>query len=376
MSSNPESSSDKPVILFSSGSTYYELVRYLGSSSNGDVLLARRRYADTLGGSVLIKRMHEPTNAVERARLLEEVKLMLQLNHPCISQVYLVRMHEGSPHVVMEHVEGSSLERVLNCATMRGQPMSEAFAAYVVGEVADALHYAHTLRDAKGSTLGIIHRNINPRSIRFSIHGYIKLTDFSVAFSQVEGRMATVGPLLKGDIAYASPEYLLLQPLDVRSDLFSLGVVLLEALTGKHLLDLEEVEQAARRGGPPNAVQTALQTEQQSWASAPEIAIRMERFRPEHVERATRGLSAPMRTIVMRALQRDPAERFPTCLDLRNELWDFLGGLGRCYGARDAEREAAQARSDASQCSGGAQLPEEDEPPSTPPGDVPRSKRS
>ncbi|MDY7230712.1 serine/threonine-protein kinase [Hyalangium rubrum] len=372
MSSTPEQPTSKPVILFSSGATSYELLRYLGASSNGEVLLARRRYADTLGSSVLIKRLQEPSSGVERARLLDEFKLILQLSHPCIAQAYLVRMHEGSPHVVMEHVDGYSLESLLSFAAMRGQPMPEPFAAYLVGEVADALQYAHTLRDARGRPLGIVHRDVSPRNIRFGFHGRVKLTDFASAYSKMEGRMETVGPLLKGDIAYSSPEYLMLQPLDARSDLFSLGVVLLELVTGKHLLDLEEVQQAMRMAGPPTTVQASLQSELQSWATAPEMSMRMERFRPEHVERATRGLSAPMRAIVLKALRRDPGERFQSGQELRDELWAFMGGTGRCYGPQDAEREAARVRSDATRRHGGAQLPESEEFSPRPPGLVPR----
>jgi serine/threonine-protein kinase len=361
MSSSPEQPTSKPVVLFSAGATTYELVRYLGATSTGEVLLARRRYADTVGGSVIIKRLRESADVVDRARLLEEFKLIMQLNHPCIAQVYLVRMHDGSPHVVMENMAGNSLEAVINQAAMRAVPLSEAFAAYVAGEVADALYHAHTLRDAQGRGLGIIHRDVSPRNIRLGFHGRIKLTDFAAAYSKMEGRMATVGPLLKGDIAYSSPEYLMLQPMDARSDLFSLGVVLLEMVTGRHLLDLEEVEQAMRMAGPPSTVQASLLTEEQSWLPAPEMSMRMERFRPEHVERATRGLSAPMRAIVTRALRRDPAERFQSGLELRDELWAFLGGTGRCYGPREVEREVAQVRSDAVLRNGGAELPEEEE---------------
>jgi serine/threonine-protein kinase len=372
MSSPPERPTSKPVILFSAGATSYELVRYLGASSNGEVLLARRRYADVVGGSVIIKRLQEPNNAIQRARLLEEFKLILQFNHPCIAQVYLVRMHEGSPYVVMEHVEGISLEALLNFTAMRAQPMSEEFAAYVVGEVADALHYAHTRRDVHGRPLGIIHRNVGPRNIRLGSHGRVKLTDFAVAYSKMEGRLATVGPMLKGDIAYSSPEYLLLHPLDARSDLFSLGVVLLELVTGKHLLDLPEVEQAMGMAGEPNAVQAALQSEEQSWAPAPEMAMRMERFQQEYVERATQKLSAPMRAIVLRALQRDPSRRYQSGREMRDDLWAFLGGAGRCYGSRAAAQEISLLREEAAQRGGGAQLPETDDHPSKHPGMIAR----
>jgi serine/threonine protein kinase len=366
MSSPPERQTSKPVILFSSGATSYELIRYLGTSSNGEVLLARRRYADVVGSSVIVKRLQGPFNAVTHARLLEELKLVLQLNHPGIAQVLLMRMHESSPHLVIEHVEGLSLESLLSFAAMRGQPLSEGLAAYIVSEVAEALYHAHTLKNAQGRPLGIVHRDVTPANIRVGVHGHVKLTNFAVAYSKLEGRLATVGPLLKGDIAYSSPEYLMLQPLDARSDLFSLGVVLLELLTGRHLLDLPEVEQAMRMAEAPNSVQASLQSEEQSWLSAPEMAMRMERFRPEHVERATLGLSAPMRDIVIRALRRDPSERFQSGLELREELWSFLGKLGRCYGSREVQREVSLIRNEAIERNGGAQLPEEDYPNTLP----------
>ena len=122
-----------------------------------------------------------------------------------------------------------------------------------------------------------------------------------------------------------------------------------------------------RMAEPPSSVQASLQSEEQSWLSAPEMAMRMERFRPEYVELATRGVSTPMRDIITRALQRDPAERFQSGLEMRDALWDFLGGQGRCFGPREAQREIALVRAEAIRRNGGAQLPEEDFP-SVPPG--------
>jgi serine/threonine-protein kinase len=342
MSVPPERSNPKAQFLFNAGSTSYELIRSLGARCNGEVLLARRCYGNAPGGPVLIKRLQDPGNPYERARLEEELKLLLRLSHPVIAQVYLVRTLLGAPIVVMEHVEGTTLETLINCAAMRGRPFSEAFAAYVVAEVAEALHHAHTLVDERGQPLGVIHRDVSPRNIVVGHNGRVKLTDFATAWSRQEGRLVTEGPVVRGDIAYASPEYLLRRPLDARSDLYSLGVVLLELLTDKHLLDLEEVEHAARTAGPMAAPE--LRSEEPSWLPAPDMARRMACLRPSHVDHATRGLSEPIRAVVRRALSQDPAARYQTGLELRDELWAFLGGLGRCYGRRDAEQETAEVR--------------------------------
>lgn len=342
MSTPPERPNQKANILFTSGSTSYELIRSLGTRSNGEVLLARRIYADVPGGTVIVKRLVDPGNDYERARLEEELRLLLLLNHPCIAQVYTVRTVLGVPHVVMEYVEGSTLERLINCAAMRGKPLSEAFAAYVVAEVAEALHSAHTLKDAEGQPLRVIHRDVSPRNIVLSHHGRVKLTDFAAAWSRMKGRRTTEGPVVRGDIAYASPEYLQRRPLDARSDLFSLGVVLLELLTDKHLLDLEEVERAARKAGPMRL--TELWAEEPSWVPATELARRMACVRPEFIDNATRSLSEPMRAIVRRALCLDPDGRYQTGLEFRDDLWNYLGGLGRCYGPKTAEQEATEVR--------------------------------
>ncbi|XXF80897.1 serine/threonine-protein kinase [Myxococcaceae bacterium GXIMD 01537] len=343
MTKPPERSQPKPnSVLFTAGLTSYSFIRSLGTRGNGELLLARRSFAGLSGAPVVIKRLSDPDSAYARARLMEELQLLLQLNHPLIAQVFLVRTVEGVPHIVMEHVEGSTLETLINCAAMRGHPLSEAFAAYVVGEIAEALHHAHTLADTRGRPLGIVHRDVSPRGIILTNTGRVKLTDFASAWSRQEGRLHTEGPVVRGDIAYASPEQLLRKPLDGRSDLFSLGVVLLELLTDKHLLDLELVERAARDAGPMAVPE--LWAEEPSWLPAPEMARRMACVRPEHVDHATRGLSEPMRAVVRRALCLDPAGRYPTGLELRDELWAVLGGLGRCYGPRDAEQEASEVR--------------------------------
>ncbi|MBZ4416366.1 serine/threonine-protein kinase [Myxococcus sp. RHSTA-1-4] len=343
---HPEHPASKPFILFSTGATSYELVRFLGPRGPGEMLLARRHYADTPGDLVVIKRLQDAGDAQGRARLREEVKLLMQLSHPAIAQVFLVRVHEGSPHLVMEYVEGHSLETLTSFAALRRRPFSEAFGAYVGAEVADALHHAHTLEDARGQPLGIVHRDVSPRTLRLDVHGRVKLADFAMAWAKLPGRVGTEGHVVRGDLAYASPEALMRRPLDGRSDLFSLGVVLLELLTGLHLLDLEDVERAALATGPLPEAESLL-AEVPSWLPAPMMAARMACLTPEHVERATQGLSGSMRAILGRLLRREPSERFQSGLELRDALRGVLAGLGYTYGPREAEREAAQVRRDA-----------------------------
>src|SRR5690606_32742449 len=121
---------------------------------------------------------------------------------------------------------------------------SPAFALYAAAEVADALHHAHTLRGEQGTPLGIIHRDVSPRNICLDTHGAVKLTHFGAAYSLMVGREETPHLLLTGDVAYASPEYLRRQDLAPSSDVFSLGLVLVELLTGRHLFNMEDAGEA------------------------------------------------------------------------------------------------------------------------------------
>ena len=348
MSIDRPETSNHPRLLFSVEGTRYELVRTLGRRHQGELLLAWRRYAKGPAGSVLIKRLSRPFSQAQARRLREEVQLAYRLDHPGIAQVHQLVMHGGWPYVVMEYVEGRSLETVLSLAALRQRPMSEPFVCHVISEVAEALHHAHTREDENGRPLGILHRDVSPESIRVGTRGEVKLVDFGVAYSLLPGREATTAGVLRGDIAYAAPERMRLEPVDHRSDLFSLGLVMLELLTGRHLYDLEDVEQAAQAPEvPPLAALAEAQCEEPSWVPLAQMASRIARFSAADVERATQGLSEPLRAVVHRALQREPAARYPSGLELRDALRAFLVVQGHAYGRPEAAREVLVAQQDA-----------------------------
>ncbi len=367
MSIDRPESSNHPRLLFTSNGTRYELIRRLGRRNNGELMLANRRYAQGPAGSVIIKRLSRPVSEKQKQRLKEEVQLAYRLSHPGIAKVYQLVLHGGLPHVVMEYVEGRSLETVLSVSAMRQRPMSESFVCHVVSEVADALHHAHTLTDELGRPLGIVHRDINPENIRVGSNGEVKLVDFGVAYSLLPGREATTASVLRGDIAYASPERMRLEKVDHRADLFSLGLVMLELLTGRHLFDLEDVEQSAREAGPVPTALAQVHCEEPSWVPVTEMAARIERFGPEDVERAARGVSEPLRAVVHRALRREPSERYQSGLELRDALREFLVVQGRTYGRPEAAREVLLAVKEAELLREAADVLEPDVFPETPP---------
>ncbi|NRD68265.1 serine/threonine protein kinase [Corallococcus exiguus] len=331
----------RPRVLFTVGGTAFEFVRKLEVRSTGELLmLARRRYRGGMGGPVVIKRLRNPSGFVERRRLVEEVELTFRLNHPGIAKVYHLKAYRGVPHVVMEYVEGRSLDTVLNLVAMRRKPMSPAFGAWVVSEVAEALHHAHTLRDEWNRPLGIVHRDVSPRNLRLGVHGEVKLTNFTAAFSTLPGREITSRPLVKGDVAYASPEALRRESLDARSDLFSLGLVLLEVLTGTHPL-------AGDTAPPPPPDLPLVQAQGPTWMPLTEVAARMALVGPGEVELMARDVPEGLRAVVVRALRQAPADRFGTAAELASVLREWLREHAPAYGRQSAAEEVAEAAREA-----------------------------
>ncbi|MFP2933055.1 serine/threonine-protein kinase, partial [Pyxidicoccus sp. 3LG] len=235
-----------PPVLLRSGRTSYEYVRSLGTAHHGELVLARRRYEWGFGGYAVLKR---PLTAVaeDALRLLEEGRLAAQLHHPNIVSVHHLKGPDEAPVLVFEHTPGHHLDALLEASTRAQLPISEGFALYVTAEIADALHHAHNLTDEHGRALEVVHRDVAPHNILVTEHGTVKLLDFGAAWSRLTGRVGTHGGELPGSLAYAAPEHVAQLGLDGRADLFSLGVVLLQLLTGRHLFEGADRFEAERR---------------------------------------------------------------------------------------------------------------------------------
>ncbi|GEL68315.1 serine/threonine-protein kinase [Myxococcus virescens] len=341
----PENSSDleraRPGLRFTIDTTTYAALRTLKRRGNGEVvLLAERHLPHGLAGHVTLKRLRNPASFERCQRLIEEVQLAFRLHHPAIAQVHHLKIHADRPHIIAEYVDGPTLDTVISLATMRERPLSAAFALYIAAEIADALHHAHTLRDSENRPLGIIHRDVAPRNIRVARSGEVKVTDFGAAYSLMVGREETPGLLLKGDVAYASPEYLLRKPMDGRSDIFSLGLVLMEMLTCKHLFDLEDAQ----------APSAALDVKTEEVPSVPltQMIALVSRYRSEDVEHAMAGLPDALKAIIHKALQRKPSERYTSAAELRDALRAALATQSQPFGRKEAAEELARMLSDAS----------------------------
>ncbi|HYO55201.1 serine/threonine-protein kinase [Archangium sp.] len=334
-------------ILFSREGTDFERIQRVGEGPHGEaVLLARRHPPRGQPELVVVKTLgsHQPSKA--RQRLEEEAKLASRLSHPGIAQVLGHYQQGDTSYTVLELVAGASLATVLCDATLCGRPLSEELGLYVCAEVAGALHYAHTLADEHGQPLGIVHRNVCPSNIRLAHGGQVKLTSLGGAWSRLPGREETTedgGPL--GDADYAAPERLGGAGVGTGANLFSLGLVLLEMVTGQHLYHVAPLERRVahvrslwegaswRGGGEPLPVE--------------ELELRADCFGPRDVEYAARGLSAPVKAILHGLLRREPSERYATGEELRADLRRCLKARSWWYGPRRAARELARLRAEA-----------------------------
>jgi serine/threonine protein kinase len=274
----------------------YQVIGKLATGGMAEVYLALSGELSGYRTLVVVKRIlpHLASNNDFIRMFLDEARIAALLDHPNVVRIIEVG-HDGDEYfLVMELVQGKPLSAVVRKAAKEGSPLTPALAAYVVAQAANGLGYAHNLVDADGRPLGVVHRDVSPQNILVSFEGAVKMIDFGIA--RALGRVSQTNPGgLKGKIEYMSPEQASSEEVDRRADVFALGVVLWEALTGKHLFR-RETELATMRAIvdepiPPvsdvtpiapelDAIVTrALQKRREDrFQSAQEMALALERY--------------------------------------------------------------------------------------------------
>lgn len=224
---------------------------------------------------------------------IAEARLASKLNHANVVQIFDFGKHEETYYLAMEYVRGASLWDLRKRCKQSGIPFPPTLAAEIIAQVARGLQYAHGLSEG-GQKLGVVHRDVTPHNVLLSFDGAVKLTDFGIAKATSS---QTAPGMLKGKFAYMSPEQSRGERVDARTDIFALGVVLWELLTGGRLFD----------GDSDVAVLRAVQ---ESVIAPPE------RLNPD--------VPHDLNEIVMKALARVPDERFQRAFDLERALANFV----------------------------------------------------
>jgi len=231
----PQSAAVASVAPIPSQIAEFEIVRRLGAGGMAEVFLAKKRGAEGTYKVVVLKRILPgfTTSRRFRAMFIDEAQLATRLNHPNVVQVYEFSNEGEEGHILaMEYVEGCDLGHLMSAAKARATRIPPWAAAWIVAEAAKGLHYAHEKRDEGGASLEIVHRDVSPQNVLLSFEGGVKIADFGIASGRLTDQEEGV---LKGKFGYMSPEQARVEKVDRRSDLYSLGVIFWECLTGRPL---------------------------------------------------------------------------------------------------------------------------------------------
>ncbi len=231
---------------------------------------------------------------------IDEAKLAALLHHQNIVQIYDFGSVEKSYFIAMEYLLGKDLRNVGEKAKQKGSPLSLEYALYIVSRVASGLHYAHNLKDFQGKPLNIIHRDISPQNIFITYEGDVKIVDFGIAKAATQSTMTQVG-MIKGKVAYMSPEQADGKAIDYRSDIFSLGIILYELITGERMFQGDTMQILSK--------------------------VRSADFPPP--EETIKDVPDKLYEILNQALAKDPEKRYSSCnhmlSDLEEVMYSFSG---------------------------------------------------
>ncbi|MDP2272130.1 MAG: protein kinase [Archangium sp.] len=214
----------------------YQLLKKLATGGMAQIYLARQLGPEGFEKLLVVKRIlpHLAENEEFITMFLDEARIAARLNHPNVVQIFDLGAQDDSFFIAMEFIHGEDVRRVWKHADKVGKPIPVALICRIIIESCAGLDYAHKKLDGSGRALNIVHRDISPQNILVSFEGGVKIVDFGIAKAADQATVTKSG-VLKGKYSYMSPEQAAGQPIDCRTDIFALGVVLYELLTGTRL---------------------------------------------------------------------------------------------------------------------------------------------
>jgi serine/threonine protein kinase len=285
-------------ILRSKGS--YHFLSLLGRGGMGEVWLAEKLGAKGFSKLVAIKtiRRHRLKDLRTLEMFLDEARLVANLIHPNIVQVFQLHKSRKEVSIIMEHVFGRTLLQLMERLKSLGQDLPVDLGAFIIAKTAHGLYYAHRKHSRDGEPMNIVHRDICPSNILLSFRGIPKLTDFGVA-KATTSTVDDEGNIVWGKYPYMAPEAVSRKGTDSRSDIYALGLVLFEVLTG----------QLAHDAGSTRALEVILEGE-----TTEDLDVRL----------LTPHLPEGIAAVVKKATQRDPAKRYQTAREMAQDIEQFL----------------------------------------------------
>ncbi len=285
----------------------YRVMKTLARGGMAEIFMAKKEGPAGFSKTVVVKRILPQHAANEEfvQMFRDEARLAAQLEHPNIVHITDFGEVQGSYFLAMEYLQGQELGALLKGRLTSGQgPFPPAVAATIAAQACAGLHYAHTFADETGRPLRIVHRDISPSNLFVTFQGAVKVLDFGIA--KAEGKLTqTRAGMVKGKLLYMSPEQTWAKVLDARSDVWAIGVVLYELLTGNRAF-FRSSEADPRS---MNERMTMMAIDQES-------PPRLREFAP--------AIPAALDDIVFKCLEKDPNRRWQTAAELRRALDGFL----------------------------------------------------
>lgn len=280
----------------------YVIIQRLAAGGMAEVYLARRSgvggFTKPLAMKVILPQHAQNKDFIKM--FLDEARLCVHLQHANIAEVIDLGEVEGQYFIAMEFAHGMDLQQISRKTRKSGRLLPLPYAAKIISQVAEGLYYAHTKSDKQGQPLGIVHRDISPHNVILTFDGQAKLIDFGIAKATVTYKEEEEG-VLKGKFSYMSPEQIRGMPIDPRSDIFALGIVLWEVCTGASLY------------------------RESSELLTMEAILR----KPVPKPRELRGdMPANLEAIILKALAKRTVDRFQTAFDMHQALEGYLNHSG------------------------------------------------
>jgi serine/threonine protein kinase len=299
----------KPNLQLNSYFGSYFLVKLIAVGGMAEIYLARTKGLAGFEKQLALKVIH-PDYADDRdfvQMLVNEAKIAVGLNHPNIAQTFDLGKINNRYFISMEYVDGADFFQILKRLGDAGATLPIEAALKVAHDTLCGLEYAHTKVDDQGNPLKIIHRDISPQNILVSRHGEVKIVDFGIAKAANLTNKTRAG-VIKGKLIYMSPEQAWGDPVDGRTDIFSTGIVLYEALTAGSLY-LEK--------NPVRLLEM----------------VRKAEIKPPSSRRTE--ISAELDTLVMKALAPRPADRYPSAREFAEIIAEYLRRTNPSYGEQE-----------------------------------------
>jgi eukaryotic-like serine/threonine-protein kinase len=276
----------------------YQLLLEMARGGMAALYLARLSGPERFEKLLVVKLIHEHLATEEEfiQMFLDEARITAMIQHPNVATVHEMGTEEDTYYLAIEYIHGQNFRDILRSAVRTPEVLHWSHAVQVVADAAAGLHAAHEVTASDGSPLGIVHRDVSPANILVSYGGDVKVIDFGIAFAAERLTQTRTG-MVKGKAAYMSPEHVCGDPMDRRSDIFSLGTVLYESVTMRRLFRADN-EAATLLRVRDCVVPPPRQ-------SNPELPVELER-------------------ILLKALAPKPEDRYDTAGDLSEDLAQLL----------------------------------------------------